>query len=33
MASRKRHCTGNLKRKDWVALSGELAWEEVMDLI
>jgi hypothetical protein len=32
MTLRKREDTGNQKRKHWIALCGELALEETMDL-
>jgi hypothetical protein len=32
MALRKTECTGNGKRKHYIALCGEMALEEAMDL-
>ena len=32
MTLKKRGDTGNWNRKHWIALHGELAWEEAMDL-
>jgi hypothetical protein len=32
MTLRKREDTGNLKRKRWIALCGEFALEEAMEL-
>jgi hypothetical protein len=33
MTLRKRKDTGNLNRKHWIALHGELSIEEAMDLL